>query len=98
MKGAVSSCEVAAQAGPNTGLNAEGRLAESDATAQLFALSGYPYSNFSDAHPTMDDPFIQHFLEIRLGGRYQICRRIGSGSFGKVYIGTVIVLRDTMKH
>ncbi|KAH0829819.1 Casein kinase I isoform delta [Fonsecaea pedrosoi] len=34
-----------------------------------------------------DDPFIQHFLEIRLGGRYQICRRIGLGSFGKVYMG-----------
>ena len=45
----------------------------------------------------MDDPFIQHFLEIRIGGRYQFGQRIGSGSFGKVYIGRLVV-RDTMKH
>lgn len=44
----------------------------------------------------MDDPFIQHFLEIRLGGRYQICQRIGSGSFGKVYIGRIAI--QTVKH
>lgn len=34
-----------------------------------------------------EDPFIQNFLKIRLGGRYQICKRLGSGSFGDVYIG-----------
>lgn len=40
---------------------------------------------------TMDEPFIQHFLEIRLGERYQICQRIGSGSFGQVYTGKMAV-------
>jgi serine/threonine protein kinase len=41
------------------------------------------------AHHMMDDSFIRHFLEIRIGGRYQICKRIGSGTFGKVYIGKI---------
>lgn len=43
MKGAVSSCEVVCAGspwGPNTVLNEEGRLAEYDATAQLFAVNG----------------------------------------------------------
>ncbi|EHY52744.1 Casein kinase I isoform delta [Exophiala dermatitidis] len=44
----------------------------------------------------MDDPFIQRFLEIRLGGRYQICQRIGSGSFGKVYMGRDVPTGDVV--
>ncbi|OAP55653.1 casein kinase 1 [Fonsecaea erecta] len=44
----------------------------------------------------MDDPFIQHFLEIRLGGRYQICQRLGSGSFGQVYIGRDVPTGDAV--
>ncbi|OAP63886.1 hypothetical protein AYL99_03113 [Fonsecaea erecta] len=35
----------------------------------------------------MEDPFVQRVLEIRLGGRYQICQPLGSGTFGRVYIG-----------
>ena len=44
----------------------------------------------------MDDPFIQHFLEIRIGGCYQVCERLGSGTFGEVYIGT-LAFSDTGK-
>jgi hypothetical protein len=44
----------------------------------------------------MDDPFLQHFLAIRIGGRYQICQRLGSGSFAEVYMGKMTgPVRDT---
>lgn len=38
----------------------------------------------------MDTPFIQNFLKIRLDGRYQICQKLGSGTFGEVYFGEQI--------
>ncbi|EXJ80936.1 CK1/CK1/CK1-D protein kinase [Capronia epimyces CBS 606.96] len=33
------------------------------------------------------DPFVQRVREIRIGGKYQLLRKLGSGSFGKVYLG-----------
>ena len=35
----------------------------------------------------MGDTFVQRFLEIRIAERYQLCQRLGAGSFGIVYLG-----------
>lgn len=33
------------------------------------------------------DSFVQRVREIRIGEKYQLLRKLGSGSFGKVYLG-----------
>ena len=35
---------------------------------------------------TMDN-FMQRVRDIRIGEKYQLLRKLGSGSFGKVYLG-----------
>ncbi len=35
----------------------------------------------------MGDTFVQRLLEIRIAERYQLCQRLGAGSFGTVYLG-----------
>jgi serine/threonine protein kinase len=40
----------------------------------------------------MEDGFVQRFLEIRIGGRYQLCERLGAGTFGYVYLGTHVAV------
>ena len=36
----------------------------------------------------MDDSFVRRFLEIRIAERYQLCKRLGTGTFGQVYFST----------
>ena len=38
----------------------------------------------------MEDGFVQRFLGIRIGGRYQLRERLGEGTFGLVYLGISI--------
>ena len=32
--------------------------------------------------------FVRRFREICIADRYQLCKRLGAGTFGKVYLGT----------
>ena len=44
------------------------------------------------------DNFMQHVRDIRIGERYQLLRKLGSGSFGKVYTGMPREHRLLLKH
>lgn len=38
----------------------------------------------------MDDNFVKRVQEIRIGDKYQLLRRLGSGTFGTVYLGMAV--------
>ena len=38
----------------------------------------------------MTDDFVQRFLSIRIAERYQLLKRLGEGTFGLVYLGTML--------
>ena len=41
------------------------------------------------------DNFVRRVQDIAIGGRYHLQTKLGSGSFGKVYLGTALIVATT---
>ena len=50
--------------------------------------------NFSSHLQTMSHISPSHLSDLRVGGKYRFGTKIGSGSFGEIYLGTNVVTHE----